>query len=86
MSHMNKFNEEELLDLGKKLQQFYESGYINKKQTIIFSFLKGMASGFGAVIGGTLVLALVLWILSLFGQIPLIGHFMDTLNQTIQAK
>ena len=76
--------QDELLDLGKKLQQFYNSGYINKKQAILFSFYKGLASGAGAFIGGTMVIGVVVWILSLFSQIPFAGHILNELHQTIR--
>jgi hypothetical protein len=78
--------EKQQLELGKKLQQFYDLGYVNKKQAILFTFYKGLASGFGAVIGGTIIVALLLWLLSQFGQVPLIGHFTDSVRQTINAS
>lgn len=82
----NKSRNEELLELGKKLQQFYDSGYINKKQTIFFSFLKGLASGVGAFLGGTIVIGLLLWILSLFSHIPLLDHVVDIVRDSINTK
>ena len=75
--------EKRQLELGKKLQQFYNLGYADKKQAILFTFYKGVASGLGAIIGGTVVLALLLWILGHFGQVPLVGHFTDSVRQTI---
>lgn len=76
---MSKHTNQEYEELGKKLIAFYESGYVDKKQAIGFSFLKGVAGGFGAFLGGTILIALLLWILSLFDQVPLI----DTIRSTI---
>ena len=78
--------EKQQLELGKKLQQFYNLGYINKKQAVLFTFYKGLASGFGAIIGGTIIVALPLWVLTRFGQVPLIGHFTNSIRQTINAS
>ncbi|HSX45038.1 MAG TPA: DUF5665 domain-containing protein [Candidatus Saccharimonadales bacterium] len=83
---MVKMNDKELLELGKKLQSFYDAGYVNKKQAVLFSFYKGLASGLGAFLGGTIVIGLVVWTLSLFSQIPLIGHFMHILDQTLKNR
>lgn len=62
--------EEEQLELGKKLQAFYEMGYVNKKDALKWSLLKGLAGGFGAFLGGTIVVGIVYglvhWITSLF--------------------
>jgi hypothetical protein len=41
-------------------------------------------AGFGGVIGATLVVALVIWLLSIFGNLPLIGDFFDSTKDTIQ--
>lgn len=75
----SKTKEAEQLELGKKLQQFYESGYVNKKQAILFSFYKGVAAGFGAFLGGTILIALLIGFLGLFDQFHLIDAIRDTL-------
>ena len=78
-------NEKELLNLGRKLQDFYDSGYVNKKQALLFSFLKGLAAGFGAFLGGTIIIALLLWILSFFDHVPLVGHVLEILQHTLNT-
>jgi hypothetical protein len=76
-----KLSEDELLDLGKKLQAFYDMGYVNRHQALLWSFLKGLAGGFGALVGSTLVIALLLWILSFFNQLP----FLHSIDQALQS-
>ncbi len=76
--------DEEALELGKKLQQFYETGYVNKKQALSFTFVKAVITGFGIFLGGTILVALVLWILGFFDQIPLIEHIVRVINSGLQ--
>lgn len=86
MVHRKKLSDKELLELGKKLEQFYEHGYVNKKQALTFSFYKGMASGLGAILGGTILVVLLIWILSLFHHVPILGHFVEVLNRSLQKN
>ena len=74
-----KLTDKEYQDLGKKLVSFYETGYVDKKQAVSFSFLKGLAGGFGAFLGGTILIGLLLWLLSLFDHIP----FIDGIRQSL---
>ena len=78
--------QDELIELGKKLQNFYNMGYVNKKQALLFSFYKGLASGAGAFLGGTVIIVLLLWILSLFNQIPFAGHFVNQFRTILLTK
>lgn len=78
--------DQKYLELGKKLQTFYELGYIDKKQTLWFSFLKGLVTGAGAFVGGTLVIALIIWILSLVGTVPLVGPLVDNVSHTLNNR
>lgn len=76
-----KLTDKQYQELGQKLVSFYETGYVNKKQAISFSFLKGLAAGFGAFLGGTILIGLLLWFLSLFDQIPFNDSLKDTLTK-----
>jgi hypothetical protein len=86
MASKKDAQQKELLELGKKLQAFYNLGYVNKKQAILFSFYKGLASGAGAFIGGTIVIILLLWALSLFSQVPFMSHIVNEIRQDINKK
>jgi uncharacterized protein (DUF697 family) len=72
-------------ELGKMLVNIYETGYINHNQTYKYSFLKGVATGVGGVIGATVVIAILLSILSKFEQVPVIGPFVNKVQNSIEA-
>jgi hypothetical protein len=82
MSAPKKSNEQ-LMELGRMLQEFYDAGYVNRNRALVFSFLKGMASGLGAFLGGTIVIVLLLWILSLFDQLPFLGPIAESINEAL---
>ncbi len=68
------------------LISIYESGYLNQKQAFKFSFIKGVLAGFGGVLGATILVALLLWALSLFSNVPFIGQIAENVTNTIQTS
>lgn len=72
--------------LGRMLESIYESGYIDHNKTYKMSFLKGIAAGFGGVIGATIIVALLIWVLNLFDQVPLLGPLTHKIQHTVQTK
>lgn len=83
---MSKKTDKELMDLGQKLKDLYETGYVERKQALWFSFLKGVAGGFGAFLGGTILIGLLLGVLSLFTEIPFLGHLVESFRHTLEKK
>lgn len=69
----------------KQLEYFYEMSHPNWRKVLSFAFLKGIATGFGVFLGGTLLIALLLWILSLFGNVPLLNEIADTARKTLDT-
>lgn len=71
-------------ELGRQIEALYDS--VNPKKVSLYkaAFLKGVLGGVGGVIGATLVVAFLLWFLSLFGSVPIIGGFMETIQRTIE--
>ena len=76
--------QQELIELGKKLKSFYEMGYISKRDAYTFSFFKGVLGGAGAFIGSTLVIALIIWILSIFSETAIIGEIAKEIQESLQ--
>lgn len=78
---MRKSNKE-LLELGKQLQHFYEMGYVNPARVLWFSFIKGMVTGFGAFLGGTIVVTIFAAVLSKFHQLPFIPEIINAIRHS----
>jgi hypothetical protein len=69
--------------IGRMLESIYESGYIDRNQLYKTSFLKGMVTGLGGVIGATIVVGILLWVLSVLNYTPLrplTERIQDTVN------
>jgi len=73
-------------ELGARHQLLEELFYdFNRSRFQVYrvNFIRGICFGFGTVLGGTVVVASIIWILSQFaGWFPYIG---DYINQIINA-
>jgi Domain of unknown function (DUF5665) len=61
----------------------------NKKRSQVYwmNFVRGIFFGIGSVLGGTIVLAVVLWILSLLVDLPGgVGDFIQYIVNTVNQK
>ena len=70
--------------LGRMLTNIYESGYLDKNEVYKTSLIKGLIGGFAGVLGATILIGLLIWILTLFKQVPVVGPFVDKLRHTVQ--
>jgi uncharacterized membrane protein YfcA len=62
------------------LEDLFEDYYKRRRQIYWMNFIRGIYFGFGGVLGGTLVVALVLWLLSVFQYIP----FLDSITRAAE--
>jgi len=58
----------------------------SRVQVYKMNFVRGVLLGAGTVLGGTVVIALLIWVLSLLGNvIPPLGDFFEGISRTIEA-
>jgi len=79
-----KSEDKKLLELGKQVAVILDLSRAGRKTMMINSMLKGIAQGFGVVVGGTILVAVLLWVLGLFNNVPLLGDAADAVTDTIQ--
>lgn len=86
-----KKQDEELLkrnhdEIARALEILFAVDYIDKKKLYFHNFLRGMVFSAGGVIGATLVIAVLIWILSVFDNIPVIGPVFEDTKNSIQKN
>lgn len=72
--------------LAKALVTIIESGHIDTGRVMKVSFWRGVVFGLGGVLGGTLLVAAIIYILSLFTDIPFLGDVADKVRDSIDAQ
>jgi len=82
----SKLSTKDYEDLGRRLENIYLTGYIDKKEMLKMSFLKGIVTGLGGVVGATILVGLFVWILSLLGHVPVIDRAAENVKNSVQTK
>lgn len=62
---------------------FYDM-YHDRHRIYWMNFARGIFFGLGTALGGTLVIALIIWVISLFVDFPLIGEYFEGIQQSIE--
>jgi hypothetical protein len=73
-------------DIARALEILFATDYIDKKKLYLNNFLRGIAFSAGGIIGATVAVGLLLWVLSLFDSIPLIGPLFENTRETIEQS
>ncbi len=73
-------------DAAKAITTIIESGYSSHHRIYRVNFVRGIFFGLGSALGATFVLGAVLWVLSLFGELPIFGGIVETIQNTIDAN
>lgn len=67
-------------------EDLFEDYYAHRKEVYKMNFVRGVFFGIGSVLGGTIIVALLIWILSFFVQLPVIGQFFENAQHTVEQK
>lgn len=65
------------------LQDLFQDMYKHRAKIYKMNFVRGIFLGLGTAIGGTLVVALLIWILSFFINAPVVGDFVRDVQSSI---
>jgi hypothetical protein len=69
------------------LEDLFYDFHSSRVQVYKMNFVRGIFFGVGTVIGGTLVVALIAWLLSWLTDIPGgFGHFIQYIVDTVQSN
>lgn len=64
----------------------YFVSYVSSPWRVIWiNFLAGIFRGLGAVVGASIVIAVIIWFLGLFTQIPLLGEYAKEFDQLVSG-
>ena len=92
MERKNKIlekNDNEIKKLSESIKSLHNSNifkiYNSTKKILFISFLKGLASGLGWIIGATILVSLLTYILSQIEFIPILCDIVSRLIQEIEA-
>lgn len=68
------------------LEELFNDFNRNRAQVYRLNFVRGIMFGLGSVLGGTVVIALLIWILTMLGNViqPL-GDFFDGLTSVLES-
>lgn len=68
------------------LEQLFDDHYKYRWRVYQINFFRGIFFGLGSVIGATVFVAITLWILSLFTELPVVGNLFEKTQTTIEDK
>ena len=67
------------------LEEIFNDYYKNRRNIYKVNFVRGLFFGLGSVLGGTVVVALVVWGMSFFVNIPGIGDTVQKAQDSIES-
>ena len=70
--------------LGRSIYMISDTA-IERKKLYKIAFLEGLFSGFGGVIGATILVGIVLFILSFLNKVPLLGRVTEAVKNSIES-
>lgn len=68
------------------LEELFNDFYDDRRNIYLMNFFRGIFFGVGSVIGATIVIALIVWILSFFVQLPGIGDAAQKAQETLESR
>jgi hypothetical protein len=68
------------------LEDLFEDYYKHRRQLYWMNLWRGVFFGFGGVVGGTIFVALLLWLLSVLHFVPFLDGFVSAAQQSLEHR
>ncbi len=69
------------------IEELFNDFYSSRRRIYWMNFIRGVFFGLGSIIGGTIVVAIIVWFLSQFTNIfPETGAYVNQITNSIQQK
>lgn len=69
------------------IEELFYDFHRSRARVYTVNFVRGIMFGAGSVIGGTLVIALIIWMLTILGHvIPPLGSFFDNVSHILESR
>lgn len=68
------------------MEEMFNDYYNDRRKIYKVNFFRGVFFGLGSVLGATVVVALIVWILSFFVQIPGIGDAVQQAQNQLESR
>lgn len=67
------------------IEEMFNDLYHDRRNIYLMNFVRGIFFGLGSALGGTIVIALIIWLLSVFVGIPGIGPALEGAQESLQS-
>jgi len=68
------------------IEELFNDFYMRRHRVYWANFVRGLFFGFGSVLGGTLLVAIAIWIFSQFVHWPGVGDFFQLVTNSLKHK
>lgn len=90
-SFLNKLKHKAVEDQQKAassvlVEELFYDLYKDRKRIYKINFFRGIFFGAGSILGGTLIITIFVWLLSLFVHLPFIGDTFRDAQDTIEQR
>lgn len=68
------------------IEELFNDWYVHRREVYKMNFVRGIFFGFGSVLGGTIVVALLVFLISLFTELPVVGDFFQETKNTLDGS
>lgn len=85
-SPVKKFARDQQMNARRAIiEEMFNDMYNDRRNIYTMNFFRGIFLGLGTAIGGTLAVALIVWLLSLFVNFPGIGQTAEQAQESLQS-